>query len=199
LLPNRFILEKKTFLYLALFTLVGFSGLGFIIIENFLALEFFTVLFSGELIWIQVVMGLAFGYITAAIGWRLIETQVMLPVRNFFSQMIKNFNLSFPEILFISFCAGVGEEILFRGAIQPYLGVWATAILFVAIHGYLNPFNWRLSMYGLFMTFVIAGIGYLTINFGLITAIAAHSMIDIFLLYKLAHDHSPQEDFSESS
>jgi uncharacterized protein len=191
-------LEKKTFIYLALFTLVGFSGLGYLIIENFLSLKFWEVLLSGEAIWIQVVMGLAFGYISAAIGWRIIETQVMLPVRNFFSHLIQNFNLSFSEIIFISLCAGVGEEILFRGAIQPYLGIWATSILFVAIHGYLNPFNWRLAIYGIFMTIVIAGIGYLSIHFGLVTAIAAHTMIDIFLLYKLAHDQSPQEDYSET-
>ena len=53
------------------------------------------------------------------------------------------------DALFISFCAGFGEEILFRTGMQHYLGILITSIFFVAIHGYLNPFNWRYSLYGL--------------------------------------------------
>jgi hypothetical protein len=30
--------------------------------------------------------------------------------------------------------AGIGEELLFRGALQPVLGLWFTAILFAASH-----------------------------------------------------------------
>jgi len=36
--------------------------------------------------------------------------------------------------LIIGFCAGIGEEILFRGAIQPRLGIGFTALLFAASH-----------------------------------------------------------------
>jgi uncharacterized protein len=188
-------LEKKKFFNLALFTLVGFSLIGYLIIENFQNITFMEVLLSGEVLWKQLAIGLAFGYIAAAVGWKIIETDTLFPVRVFFSEMIRSFRLTKSEIVFVSICAGVGEEILFRGAIQPMLGVWVTAILFVAIHGYLNPFNWRLSIYGLFMTVAIAGIGYLTVYFGLISAIAAHTMIDIFLLYKLSHYKAPQEDY----
>ncbi|MBK7566807.1 MAG: CPBP family intramembrane metalloprotease [Bacteroidetes bacterium] len=41
-------------------------------------------------------------------------------------------------MLFLSFCAGVGEELLFRGAIQPWLGIWLTALLFI-FYTDLNP------------------------------------------------------------
>ena len=75
----------------------------------------------------------------------------------------------------------MGEELLFRGAIQYWLGIWLTAILFVAIHGYLNPKNWKLSIYGVFMTFAIVGIGYFFEYFGIITAMSAHFMIDVYL------------------
>jgi membrane protease YdiL (CAAX protease family) len=34
----------------------------------------------------------------------------------------------------IAFSAGIGEEILFRGAIQPRLGIWVTAFLFAIAH-----------------------------------------------------------------
>ena len=81
--------------------------------------------------------------------------------------------------------AGFGEEILFRACIQQYWGIWITAIFFVAIHGYLNPKDWRLSIYGLFMTFIIVIIGYMYQFFGLWSAIFAHFAIDLYLLKKL--------------
>ena len=88
-------------------------------------------------------------------------------------------------IIFISFCAGVGEEILFRGVLQPLIGIWITAVLFVAIHGYLNPVNWRISIYGIYLTLVIGIIGHLTDWLGLTTAIIAHMIIDVILFYKI--------------
>lgn len=186
-------MDKRTFLILALFTLIGFSLLGYWIIENYLSLSFEAVIEGNGPFWIQGAAGLAFGLTSAFLAWRVIETSILYQTRVFFSKLIKNFNLTFSEILFVSICAGIGEELLFRGAIQPVLGIWLTAIVFVAIHGYLNPFNWRLTVYGIFMTLVIAGIGYLQVHFGITAAIAAHTVIDIFLLYKLTHDSAPHE------
>ena len=87
----------------------------------------------------------------------------------------------------MSFAAGVGEEILFRGAIQPFIGVWPTAIGFVAIHGYLNPMNLKMSIYGILMVVVSAGIGYLFKYEGLYAAITAHFLIDLVLFIKFRY------------
>jgi uncharacterized protein len=44
-------------------------------------------------------------------------------------------NVTNPFIaLVLAFSAGIGEEILFRGAIQPRLGIWFTALLFAVAH-----------------------------------------------------------------
>ena len=98
----------------------------------------------------------------------------------------------FPDIstiFFVSFCAGFGEEVLFRGVLQPKLGIWLTAVIFVGIHGYLNPNNWRISIYGIYLTIVIALTGYLSRHFGLTTAIITHMIIDVILFYKLAKNN----------
>lgn len=136
---------------------------------------------SGIAWYYQLAIGLVYGFVAAFAGWQIIKTQLLSEVRGYYGDIIKSLNLNRAEIIFISFCAGVGEEILFRGAIQYWLGIWLTAILFVAIHGYLNPKNWKLSIYGAFMTFAIAGIGYFFEYFGIISAIAAHFMIDVYL------------------
>ncbi len=191
--------KKKTLIKLALFTLFGFSLIGLIIIRSFSVTPINQVLLSGEPLWIQIIIGTSIGLVAAVIGWKIIEQPPLQPVRIFFSTLIQNLNLSFSEIILISFCAGVGEEILFRGAIQPFLGIWITAIVFVAIHGYLNPYNWRLSVYGIFMTLVIAGLGYSAEHYGLISAISAHIMIDIYLLDKLTHDKATRESLKEEA
>lgn len=41
---------------------------------------------------------------------------------------------SVPAILLLAVMAGLGEEMFFRGAMQPLLGVWATALIFAAVH-----------------------------------------------------------------
>jgi membrane protease YdiL (CAAX protease family) len=106
-------------------------------------------------------------------------------VNTSYARMLGRFQLSFSEVLLISLSAGVGEEILFRGAIQPFLGVAVTSVLFVAVHGYLNPKDWRLSVYGVFMTIGIAWLGYLAETQGLLSAIIGHTIIDVYLLIYL--------------
>ncbi len=89
-------------------------------------------------------------------------------------------------MLYISVCAGVGEEILFRAAVQPLLGLVWTSLLFVALHGYLNPFDRRLFVYGLLMTAFILIVGIFFIQFGIWPCIAAHIAIDYVLLRRLS-------------
>lgn len=36
--------------------------------------------------------------------------------------------------LILAIAAGIGEEVLFRGALQPVLGIWLTSLLFAVIH-----------------------------------------------------------------
>lgn len=38
------------------------------------------------------------------------------------------------QIILLSVVAGFGEEVLFRGVIQPFMGIWLASLLFAAIH-----------------------------------------------------------------
>lgn len=167
-------------------TLFGMGGIG-------LAIQYFALsvdlkaFYLGEIPLIyQILGGSLFGLVAAIGGWQIVLTDYLKPVRLKFSGLFQQLNLSVSQIVVLSFCAGIGEEILFRGAIQPYLGIWLTAFLFVAIHGYLNPKNLRISIYGLYMTLVIAALGYLTVYAGILSAIFAHTVIDIYLLMQLS-------------
>ena len=179
-------LDRNTLLRLALLTLVGFGAAG-------LALDAFWggnringLVWGKQNIGYQLLIGGTYGLATAWLGWQLIKTKWLRPQRVFFTRLIRPLQLSSKDIVVISLCAGVGEELFFRGALQHFFGVWPVAIVFVAIHGYLNPFSWRLSLYGLFMTLTIAGLGFMTESLGLVTAMAGHTVIDIYLLRVLS-------------
>ena len=90
-------------------------------------------------------------------------------------------NLKVRHGLFLSFCAAVGEELLFRAGLQSFLGPFLCSIVFVALHGYLNPFNLRFSVYGLIVLPFILLISYGMEPFGLLFCIAAHFSYDAIL------------------
>ncbi len=186
-------MNKNIFFGLGLFTLFGFSAIGWAIIYFFIDVPFGLVFHHGVNIALQIPLGLAYGAITGWLGWLLIKSKILTETRKFYAGVIAELDLNIHEIIFISFCAGVGEEILFRAAVQYYLGIWLTAILFVAVHGYLNPKNWRISIYGGFMTLVIAGVGFLFDYLGLVSAISAHFAIDVVLLWFLTNEKEKEK------
>lgn len=192
-------LNRYTFINLALLTLLGFGLAGYFLITNTLDQDFWEIL-TGKAFWAyQLALGIAYGLLVAMIGWQIIKLPFQRQTRYKYASLIQNLNLKFSDIILVSFCAGIGEELFFRGGIQPLAGVWVTSIIFVALHGYLNPFNWKLSIYGIYMTLVIAGIGYLKIHYGLASSMIAHTIIDIYLLYKLNNEHLEGEPQAEAS
>lgn len=178
-------MTKNHFFFLGLITLIGFSLLGAGIITYLIDVPFHSIFSHGLKWYYQIGIGVIYGFITAFIGWKLITMSFLKDTKQFYSSILKDFQLTISDIVFISLCAGIGEEILFRGAAQYYFGIYLTSIIFVAIHGYLNPKDWKISVYGLYMTIVIIGIGYMFDYFGLLSAIAAHFSIDFFLLIQL--------------
>jgi uncharacterized protein len=174
--------NKQLILIMALSTLLGMPLIALLIDWFVTDLHLVARLLTGEAWWIQLVWGLGVGLVSAFIAYKIISLKFMEGVRIKYARMLGDMDLTTQEIVFISICAGIGEEILFRGALQPLLGIFLTAIIFVAIHGYLNPRDWRISVYGLFMTVVIIGFGFMTELVGIWSAVAAHFVIDVYLL-----------------
>lgn len=177
--------RKKIIMQLALATLIVMPLIA-IIIDHFSDEVSLSVSLTGvQAWWLQLTLGIVTGLVIAIIAQWIISTPMMEKVNARYANMLGRFHLTVSEIAFVSVCAGVGEEILFRGAIQPILGVVFTAFIFVAIHGYISPRNWRLSIYGFYMTVAMIGIGILAERSGLIAAIISHAVIDIYLLFML--------------
>ena len=182
-------LNRKTFYLLGLVTLFGFSALGALLITWFHDFTFLSMLSGGPHWTYQVFRGSIFGVISALCLIWLVQFPILRQPREFFTQLIRQAGLRMHDLLFLSLAAGIGEEILFRAAIQPFLGIWLTALIFVALHGYLNPFDLNMSLYGVLLIVVSAGMGYLFEHIGIYAAISAHFFIDCILFIRFNRGH----------
>jgi hypothetical protein len=165
-------------------TLLVFPAIGLLVL-HYVSGNWQQVFTAGWPLYYQVPLGIGLGLVT---GWGLkilLGLTVLKETNLKYSQLLAQFELTRPEYIFLSVCAGVGEEILFRGCVQEYAGVWITAVGFVALHGYLNPLDWRVSIYGLTLCGLFVGVGYLKIYTGIYTCIFIHMVIDIILFNHL--------------
>ncbi|MCO5260446.1 MAG: CPBP family intramembrane metalloprotease [Crocinitomicaceae bacterium] len=161
-------------------------------IPVFLALYFtdgitlFDFLFPTQISIVNIVIGVLIGVAYALIANRIMKHPIFDDIPIKVDELVKSMNLTIFDSIFLSLCAGIGEELLFRVGFQHYLGVIITSILFVAIHGYLNPFNWKFSLYGLVVLPLSFLLGYGYTWYGLWFVIALHTSYDLtlFLAFK---------------
>jgi len=182
-------MPRNTLFLLAGTSLLLFSTMGWAVMEYFGTVSLAEALTSGPSMVMQVFSGLFLGLVLGTTAWLLINRPFLKSTKEFFADIIGPWKLTWLEVVFVSGCAGIGEEILFRGGIQPFGIAW-TSLLFVALHGYITPFNRPLTIYGIFMVMAIALLGLATIHLGLVVAIVAHITIDILLLFKLSRIYS---------
>lgn len=177
--------KKLTNIYkirlLGLVTLLLFPLPGFFLLDFFQDTswtEFFQV---KKIDPISIGYGLEFGFAYAFIAYLFMKAPFFDALPNRVDRIIDQLPLTYADGIFLSACAGIGEELLFRAGIQPLLGPWITSVVFVALHGYLNPWNWKFSMYGLIVLPFIVVISFGFVHFGLWFSIAAHFAYDAVL------------------
>ncbi len=136
----------------------------------------------------QLVIGALFGILAAVgVGFVSYRPPVSDILRDFaIIDLISQTRFTLFDRIQISFVAGTCEEILFRGAIQPLIGVWWTSLIFVALHGYFMFKSLAHIMLGLMMFTLSAALGFLFEWVGLIAAMTAHAVYD-FLLLQAVH------------
>jgi membrane protease YdiL (CAAX protease family) len=187
---NYQILRKRSLYLLGLITLIVFPIPTFVVLYYFYNIQPFEILQFESFQIIPVGFGLQLGFIYGILALLLMKSRIFddLPVN--IEQVVKRMRLNFLDALLLSLCAGIGEELLFRSGVQFFLDPVTTSIIFIAIHGYLNPLNWRMSIYGLIILPFVLLISYGFEYFGLWFAIAAHFMYDFVLFRSISLDSS---------
>lgn len=105
--------------------------------------------------------------------------------------LVRSLHLNTFDAIFLSLCAGIGEELLFRSGVQQFLGIWTTSILFVAIHGYFSIKQPMMNLYGLVVLPFILILGYSFETYGLWFVASAHFSYDLLLFLVLIHTKPP--------
>ncbi|QOL51345.1 CPBP family intramembrane glutamic endopeptidase [Massilia litorea] len=88
--------------------------------------------------------------------------------------------------VWISLAAAIGEELLFRAALQPLLGVWITSVIFLLTHTPVYQFR-RLNRATLVQAAGVFGasvaLGFIYQYVGLLAAMMVHTALDVIGLY----------------
>src|SRR5712691_11790561 len=110
-----------------------------------------TVLIEGQPIAAQIGWGIAFG-LAISVPSTIVVFFVPLfsPLRRQLLDLVSRLDLGALNPLWISLSAGIGEEILFRGALQPIVGLWWTSSIFTLAHfgsGQFRSMNWQKVIY----------------------------------------------------
>lgn len=88
--------------------------------------------------------------------------------------------------LWMSLAAAIGEELLFRAALQPLLGVWITSLIFLVTHTPVYQFR-KLNKTTLMQAAGVFGVsvalGFIYQYVGLLAAMMVHTALDVVGLY----------------
>jgi uncharacterized protein len=95
-------------------------------------------------------------------------------------------------IVALAVTSSLGEELLFRGLLQPWLGVWLQALLFGVLHQLGGTSRWVWAGWATLVGFVFGLIFALTGS--LAGPLAAHALINgLNLSYLRSHDTEPPQ------
>ncbi|MEX2657089.1 MAG: CPBP family intramembrane glutamic endopeptidase [Balneolales bacterium] len=121
------------------------------------------------------------------IGLVMFRTPVSVVLRDYMIvDAVADMRFSGFDRVQVSLFAGIGEELLFRGALQPLLGIWVTSVLFVGLHGYFKFASVKHLAFGGMMFALSVGLGSLYEWAGLAAAMAAHAVYD-FVMLQIGH------------
>lgn len=184
------ILQKRKFFLLALITLLLFPSVGMLLLYFIEGKDFVEVLELNSLLRFSTMLGIGWGFLYG-VGIMIISK---IPRINELydkqKNILKSLHLTWFHMAFVSFCAGFGEEVLFRAALQTWLGPWWTTLIFIAIHGYLDPRSWRKMLPGILLFPFILTIAFGYEKYGLWCCVGAHTAYDfaMFASMKLTKD-----------
>jgi membrane protease YdiL (CAAX protease family) len=178
-------LNKSKILFFGWVTLLLMPLPAYFALHYFKGANLYTFFQVANFKTIPVLYGLEFGIVYAFLALLLLQAPVFKTIPLPIDKLVKDLNLNYVDAIFLSLCAGIGEELLFRSGIQTFLGVWITSFLFVAVHGYFSLKKIKMSLYGLVVLPFILVISYGFEHFGLWFSISAHFAYDLVLFFVL--------------
>src|SRR5690349_1644972 len=105
--------RKSLILQLALATLIGMPVVALVIDHFSDSVNLQVSLIGFTSIWRQLGIGIITGLVIAVVAQMIIASRLLRSVNAHYANMLGRFKLTWSEIILVSLCAGVGEEMLF--------------------------------------------------------------------------------------
>jgi hypothetical protein len=167
-------------------------ALAFLITTLFGPKSLWAVVADGRSVVWQVGAGIAIGLAFSIPAWIVVlKINIFGSFRTQILEFAARADLGGLNPLWFGLCAGVGEEALCRGALQPLLGIWWTSVLFTLAHygtGGFKSMNPTKLGYAGFVFLASVLMGYVLIGIGLVAAAVLHSVVDVFSLVLLRNE-----------
>jgi len=146
-----------------------------------------TIVLDGQPVAAQIGWGITFGLaISITSSVIVLFFPPFSSLRRQVLELLSRLDLSGLNPLWFGLAAGIGEELLFRGALQPIVGVWWASLIFTLAHfrtGQFHSMNWQKLIYA--TSVFIAGLflGSVFLEIGLIAAMVTHAVVDVVSLF----------------
>lgn len=149
--------------------------------------NFYDLFLSEADFWTQIGFGAGAGIAASLVIYLCIQIKPVAEILSDFMifEALSKAKFTFFDRTQLSVFAGAGEEVLFRGAIQPLLGNTLTSIIFIGIHGYFKFKSPAHIFFGVMMFGLSFMLGLLAEHFGLVAAMTAHAFYDLIMLMAL--------------
>ena len=171
-------------------TCVAFSLVALVII--FVAQGDPLAVFTGPMDWgSQLLFGLALSALAAVASYASFRLTAQSEATRNTITAYGRLDLSGLNPVWISLAAAIGEELLFRAALQPLLGVWITSLLFLLTHTPVYQFR-KLNRATLMQAAGVFGasvaLGFVYQYVGLLAAVLVHTALDVVGLYVVRNE-----------
>jgi membrane protease YdiL (CAAX protease family) len=159
--------------------IVALAGVGLVVKRGTnLAMERLGLVWPGFR-WMVAALGVAVGLVIMGFAFDVAMTtltpQQSRDIQQTSTVLLKNVNTVYLFII-LGLAAGIGEELLFRGALQPVFGIIPAAVLFAALH---TQYGISLATLEIFVLGCVLGV--LRKRAGTTAAIFAHASYDIII------------------
>ncbi len=172
-------LSRKSLYALSLAMTVVFTFGGWLYITYLTDHTIFEALSRGFPLKEQLAVGAAIGVL---VGVAFSVAVFMIPwfeaLREKAREIVNAVRPRWYDLVVLSLAAGWGEEILFRGALQPVVGIWIASLLFAAAHGMLNFRSKGQIAYTVFLFLAGFGLGLVYEWAGLVASMTLHAVYD---------------------
>lgn len=125
--------------------------------------------------WAALLWGAAVGLVVVAGSWLFTERSAAgARLARAMAEPLRG--LSVPDALLLAAASGFAEELFFRGALQPRVGLVVASVLFGALHFAPRRELWPWTLFAVVMGFVLGGLYERTGS--LLAPVAAHTVVN---------------------